>query len=259
MTISITSIHLFSAFWLMFSKWAAALIQLPHFDEASVPMRVKVLFSLLITIAFSQMLMPAVMADLEFVGYDNFYMLLMYYTITGLIIGYLVKSIMFVFQTAGSLITQQIGFSMVSYFDPSAGQQVGPFEKLIKWTLLVMIISTAVLNPMLKGLIDSFHFLSLRNFLQTDLNFTMAFDFVKGLILSALILASPLIFMNVLVSCLLGVVARIVPQMNIIMVSFVINIGLGLILFTIITNEFFETAFQMYVEKLGIWFKMIRI
>ena len=176
MTISITSIHLFSAFWLMFSKWAAALIQLPHFDEASVPMRMKVLFSLLITIAFSQLLMPSVMADLEFVGYDNFYMLLMYYTITGLIIGYFVKSIMFVFQTAGSLITQQIGFSMVSYFDPSAGQQIGLFEKLIKWTILVMIISTAVLNPMLKGLIDSFYFyrfetlFSLILILQSHLN-----------------------------------------------------------------------------------------
>lgn len=259
MTISITSIHLFSAFWLMFSKWVAALIQLPHFDEASVPMRVKVLFSLLITIAFSQMLMPSVLADLEFVGHNNFYILLMYYTITGLTIGYFVKSIMFVFQTAGSLITQQIGFSMVNYFDPSAGQQVGPFEKLIKWTLLVMIVSTAALNPMLKGLIDSFHFLSLKNFLITDLNYAIAFNFIKSLILSALILASPLIFMNVLVSCLLGVVARIVPQMNIIMVSFVINIGLGLIIFSIITNEFFETAFQIYVQKLGIWFKMIRI
>jgi flagellar biosynthetic protein FliR len=259
MTISITSIHLFTAFWLMFSKWAAALVQLPHFDEASVPMKVKVLFALFISIAFSKILMPTVLADLAFVGHDNFFVLLMFYTITGLILGYFVKSIMFVFQTAGSLITQQIGFSMVSYFDPSAGQQIGPFEKLIKWTLLVMIISTAVLNPMLKGLIDSFHFLSFRNFVQTEIDYTMAFDFIKGLILSALILASPLIFMNVLVSCLLGVVARIVPQMNIIMVSFVINIGLVLVLFTIITNEFFATAFQMYVQKLGIWFKMIRI
>lgn len=259
MTISITSIHLFSAFWLMFSKWAAALIQLPHFDEAGVPMRLKVLFTLMITLSFSKMLMPAVIADLNYIGHHNFYALLIYYTITGLVIGYFVKSIMFVFQTAGSLITQQIGFSMVSYFDPSAGQQIGPFEKLIKWTLLVMIISTPVLNPMLKGLIDSFHFLSFRNFLNTPLDFTMAFDFMKGLILSAIVLASPLVFMNVLVSCLLGVVARIVPQMNIIMVSFVINIGLGLVLFTMITNEFFETAFQMYVEKLGLWFKMIRI
>lgn len=259
MNISITNIHLFTAFWLMFSKWTAALIQLPHFDESAVPMRVKVLFSLLMTIAFAQLLMPEVLADLDYVGRDNFYALMMYYTITGLVIGYFVKSIMFLFQAAGSLITQQVGFSMVSYFDPSAGQQIGPFEKLIKWTILVMIVTTPALTPMLKGIIESFHFLSLRNFLQSELNYTMAFEFIKGLILSALILASPLIFMNVLVSCLLGVVARIVPQMNIIMVSFVINIGLGLVIFTIITNEFFITAFDMYVKNLGMWFKMIRL
>ncbi|MGB0454046.1 MAG: flagellar biosynthetic protein FliR [Bacteriovoracaceae bacterium] len=259
MNITITDMNMLTAFWLMFLRWGASLVQLPHFDEAAIPGRVKVLLSFVFTFGFAKYLMPIVLEDLAFIGAENYWILAIYYVLMGLVVGYFVKSIMFVFQIAGSLITQQIGFSMLNYFDPNAGQQVGPFEKLIKWTILIMIITTPALTPMIKGLIQSFYFLSIKNFFSGQIHFDMFFTFFKGILLSAIVLASPLIFTNVLISCLLGVIARTVPQMNVIMVSFVINIGLGLLVFIAISNEFFEVAFNMYVNKLGVWFRMLRI
>lgn len=63
--------------------------------------------------------------------------------------------------------------------------------------------------------------------------------------------------MNVLIMCVLGIIARFVPQMNVLMVSFVVNIGLGLLVFMSCSTEFFQVGFRLYTEKLGEWFQLI--
>lgn len=180
-----------------------------------------------------------------------------YYTIIGLAIGFLVKVIMSVFISAGSIITQQIGFAAVRYFDPNSGQQIGPFEKLIQWTMLVIIISSGALIPMFKGGFSSFSTIHAYNFGKLGASPEFYLMQFKSIFLSALMLASPLIFINILIMSVLGIIARTVPQMNIIMVSFVMNIGLGLLVFAASSDEFFQVAFKIYTEKLGNWFQLL--
>jgi flagellar biosynthetic protein FliR len=45
--------------------------------------------------------------------------------------------------------------------------------------------------------------------------------------------------------------------MNVISVSFAVNIGIGLLVFVAGSDEFFQTCFKMYTEKLGMWFQFI--
>ena len=244
-------------FWLIFTRWLAILMQLPIFDNNSIPQMVKVLFCLLLSFAFFPALNAEVMKDIMYVGIDNFWALTIFYTLTGLIVGFLVKSIMSIFISAGSIITQQIGFGAVRYFDPTAGQQVGPFEQLIQWTLLIMILGSGALIPMFKGGFNSFfavHIYDLGKMAQSPEFF---FEIFKGIFLASLMLASPLIFINMLIMAVLGIVSRTVPQMNVIMVSFVVNIGLGLLVFAAGSDEFFHVAFKTYTDKLGEWFQFV--
>src|SRR3989344_2753241 len=111
----------FLAFWLSFSRWIAVLFQLPLFDNVAVPNLVKVLASFVISFAFFPDLRGTLVAEINMVGVDNIWILMMFHTTTGLIIGFLVKSIMTLFVSAGSILTQQIGFASVSYFDPTQG------------------------------------------------------------------------------------------------------------------------------------------
>jgi len=245
------------AFWLVFTRWLTILIQLPIFDNTGVPMMVKVLVSLIVSYAFFPYVGAEVMKDINHFGYDAFWMLTIGYTITGMFIGFFVKSLMNIFIATGSIITQQVGFAAVRYFDPSSGQQIGPFEKIIQWTVLIIIISSGALVPMFKGVFGSFftiHLYDLGNLANAVPFFISLF---KSIFLSALMLASPLIFTNMLIMTVLGIIARTVPQMNIIMVSFVVNIGLGLLVFASSSNEFFRVAFKVYTEKLGEWFLFV--
>lgn len=249
----------FLAFWLSFSRWLAVLFQLPLFDNVAVPGLVKVLSSFMISFAFFPSLQGTLVAEINMVGVDNIWFLMMFHTCTGLIIGFLVKCIMSLFVATGSILTQQIGFASVSYFDPTQGQQIGPFERLVEWTMIILVLSSGALVPMFKGVFQSFfsvNFLNADKMLKTPEYFVL---FFKSAFSASILLAGPLIFANLLMNLVMGIVARTVPQMNVLMVSFVVNIGLGLLLFLGIAEEFFQVSYDLYVEKLGEWFQFLAI
>lgn len=254
MNIEILDYTSFLAFWLCFCRWIALLYQIPLFDNIAVPGIVKVLSSILITFAFFPYTSPEVIKDIYAIGSDHFWILTIFNVSVGFILGLIVRSIMLTFLAAGEIISQHMGFMAVKYFDPQSGQQIGPFEQILQWTVLIMIIMSGALLPMFKGAVASFysiHIYEIGKLLSTPAFFLELF---KSIFVSALLLASPIIFTNVLVMSVLGIIARLIPQMNVLMVSFVINIGLGLLVFTANSNEFFNVAYQFYVQKLGDWF-----
>ena len=257
MNVTISDQTVFLAFWLCFSRWSAVLIQLPLFDNVVVPNIIKVLASFLLTYAFFPNLSATLISEINLVGVENIWILTMFHVSTGLIIGFLVKSIMSLFVASGSILTQQVGFNSVSYFDPTQGQQVGPFERLIEWTLLILVITSGALVPMFKGVFQSFfsvNFLNADKMLRSPEYFVL---FFKSAFSASILLAGPLIFANLLMNLVMGIISRTIPQMNVLMVSFVVNIGLGLLLFLGIADEFFQVSFDLYLEKLGDWYQFL--
>lgn len=255
MNITLADHAVYLAFWLSFTRWLAVLFQLPLFDNTAVPSLVKILASFVISFAFFPQLRGALLAEIQVVGVENIWILVMYHATAGLIIGFLVKCIMSLFVATGSILTQQVGFASVTYFDPTQGQQIGPFERIIEWTLLILVLSSGALVPMFKGVFESFfsvNFLNADKLLKTPDYFVV---FFKSAFSASVLLAGPLIFANLLMNLVFGIVARTVPQMNVLMVSFVVNIGMGLLLFLGITEEFFSVSFDLYVKKLGDWFQ----
>jgi flagellar biosynthetic protein FliR len=220
-------------------------------------MNVKVLTSLLLSYAFFPEVSASLRNEVLVVGQDHFWYLTMIHTGIGLFLGFILKSFLISFSSAGSLISQQMGFGAIRYFDPMSESQVGPFEKLIQWTLLVLIISSGALLPMFKGIYLSFfsiNTLSMTRFSQSP---DMILELFKNLFSISILLASPIMFLNLMINAVMGIISRTIPQMNIISVSFAINIGVGLVVFAISSDEFFHVAFKLYVEKLGTWFQFV--
>lgn len=255
--ISIIDFPTIIAFWLTFTRWVAIMFQLPIFDNSSVPVMVKVLTSIVISYAFFPVVQNVMVQEVLTIGVENFWYLTIFHTVVGLFIGFLVKSILNLFTATGTIMTQQIGFGAISAFDPTAATSIGPFEKLIQWTVLIMILSSGALLPMFKGVLNSFMSISmadLGNFANIHVFYN---DFFKGIFQAAFLLATPILFTNLLLNMVMGIVARTVPQMNILMVSFVVNIGIGLAVFFAISEELFRVAYQMYVTRLGDWFQFV--
>jgi flagellar biosynthetic protein FliR len=255
--ISITDYVTFVAFWLCTARVMTIFIQLPIINNGSIPPMVKILSGLVISYAFFPYVKHPIINDVNYIGVENFWYLTILYTVSGLVIGLLVQLIMQLFLSTGSLMTQQIGFTSVSYFDPTFITNIGPIERIIQYTLVVMILSTGALHPMFKGIVETFYSLSFLKLSKLLTSTAYYIDFFKSLFMTSLLLATPILFSNLLVNIVLGVIARTVPQMNVLMVSFVVNIGVGLLVFFSISFEFFHVAFDIYVKKLGEWFLYI--
>lgn len=255
--VNITDLNLFISFWLVFVRWQTIIMLFPMFDNDFVPIQAKVLSALLISYAFFPSVAPYVQHDLMKYGVDSFWYLTIINVLIGLIIGYLVKSIMEIFISAGAMITQQMGFTSLRYFDPSSSEAVGVFEQVIKWAMLMIIISSGALMPMFKGVQGTFSSISLSNidrFLTTP---EFYLTFFKSAFMSALSLSAPLIYTNMLLTSVLGILARTVPQLNVLMVSFIVNIGVGLLVFLATSDEFFIVANDVYNKYLADWFQFV--
>lgn len=257
LTIQITDMTMITAFWLAFSRWLAIIFQLPLFENVAIPVVVKILTTLLLTFAFFPMVQDQLIMDINHVGPESFWYLTIFNTLVGLVIGFFVKSLMAIFVSTGALMTQQIGLNALSYFDPQAGGQVGPFEKLIEWTVLMMIITSGALLPMFKGIISSFSTIHVYNIGKMAHSIDFFMILFKSIFISSIMLATPMIFVNLIINAVMGIVSRAVPQMNVIAVSFAVNIGLGLLVFMVGSDEFFATCFRIYTEKLGDWFQFL--
>ncbi len=254
--ISIADYSVLIAFWLCFTRWLTIIIQLPLFEDLPIPSMVKAMMALLVTYAFFPYTENAMLKDVVHFSVDNFWFLTIGNALIGITLGLFIKILMNLFLATGSIITQQVGFGAIRYFDPSSNNQVGPFEKLIKWTLILMILSSGALIPMFKGALNSFFTIHLYDLGKLTTSVPFFLETFKSIFFSALLLSSPIIFTNIMIMAVLGIIARSVPQMNVLMVSFVINIGLGLLVFTATSDEFFNVAFKIYTEKLGEWFQL---
>lgn len=256
-SVSVTDYPVLIAFWLVFTRWATILFQIPIFDNTGVPFLVKSLTTLVISYAFFPIVEATMVKQVIAFGVDNFWYLTIFNAVIGLFIGFLVKTIMSLFIAAGTIMTQQIGFSSITYFDPTQVAQIGPFEKIIQWTILIMILSTGALLPMFKGVLNSFFSISIDSLGNFSNVHVFYHDFFKGVFQAAFLLATPILFTNLVLNMVMGIVARTIPQMNILMVSFVVNIGIGLTVFYAVSEEFFQVAYKMYVDRLGDWFQFV--
>ncbi len=150
----------------------------------------------------------------------------------GIIMGLFLQIIFAVFQTAGQLFSFQMGFGASQVYDLMAQVQIpliGQFLNLIG--LAVFISISGAQKIFLHGLATSFRvmkgsdFLVAREHLQET--FTQA---IGGLFEQSLLLGIPILSTLVLISVTMGLLAKAAPQMNLLMVGFPIQIGVGFII-----------------------------
>lgn len=254
---SVTDINSLIAFWLIFCRWSGIVFQLPVFDQVGVPAILKILFSIAISWCFYPFLSLYPLSDLQFLGKDNFWILSIFYVSVGLVVGFLSRIILQIFNSAGSIITQQVGFGAVRYFDLSIGDQVGPFEKFINITVVTMIVIGGGLFPLFKGSFVSFETMNFMSVANVKGMIPFMLYLFKSIFNTAILLAMPLIITNLVVMTLLGIIARAVPQMNVLMVSFVLNISLGLLVFILSGEEFYHASINFYSKFIGDWLNFI--
>ncbi|MBO5623486.1 MAG: flagellar biosynthetic protein FliR [Butyrivibrio sp.] len=151
----------------------------------------------------------------------------------GLLIGLSVTLCQQIASFAGSIVDMQIGLSMVSMMDPSTSQQVTITGSLYSQYLTMALIITGMYQYILRALADSFTLIPINGaVINSDKMLQVVLDFMKEYTVIGFRICLPIFIITFITNVVLGVLAKVSPQMNMFSVGIQIKIVVGLVIMT---------------------------
>lgn len=211
-------------FLLIAVRVSTMLFVFPIFSAKQIPVAVRIGLSFLISFILFKTVTPLVPLDL-----GALLAAAVSQVVIGLVVGFVATLVFMGIQFAGEILDIQIGFAVANVISPQTQQQVtviGEFQLTL--ATLLFLISDAHL-VMLQGIGGSFHLVPLP---YVSMNPHVAGTFVTFLdqaFLIVLKIAAPPAVALFVTNLALGLMARVAPQMNVFVVGFPLQIGIGLI------------------------------
>jgi flagellar biosynthetic protein FliR len=235
-----------AAFVLVLARVGTMLMLLPGLGELSVPVRIRLAVALLLAAVLLPLHQSAYALDLK--SFGPLVAMLGEELFIGAVLGLSVRLIMSALQVAGAVIAQQMGLGFVTAIDPTLGQQgvvVGNFLVMLAVTL---IFATDLHHLVIAALNDSYTLFSpgdipLLGDVAALTTRTAATAFRIGIQLSA-----PFLVFGLLFNIGLGVLSRLMPQMQVFFVGLPLSILLGLLILLLVLGAMM-TAFLGDVEN----------
>jgi flagellar biosynthesis protein FliR len=237
---------------LVFARIGSAMMLLPGFGEVYVPQRYRLLFALI----FSALLLPVLAPVLPPLPQSPAELVLVLggELVIGVFIGTLTRLILSALQTAGQLISIQIGLSNAQIFNPLADAQDAIPSAFYAMLGVLLIFLTDLHHVMLRGLIDSYAVFVPGHLPPVeDLSQTVA-QAVAASFRLAIEIASPFIVLGMVFFVGLGLIARLVPQLQVLFITQPLQIMGGLLLMALIAAsgigwflEVFSQQFQAVI------------
>ncbi len=240
------------AFFLVFGRVGAMLMILPGISQSAVPQRVRIIFALTVTVV----LYPVVAASLPALPETMAGMiwLLISEILVGAAMGLVILLAMSALQVAGTAIAFQTGLAFAQNVDPTQGTQSAIFATFMSVTAVTLIFVTDLHFLMISAIRESYilfqpgQLLPVGDFTQTAVS-TVARSFAIAIQIAAPFLAFGLIFYAGV-----GVLSRLMPQVQIFFVIMPLNIWIGFVLFALLLGagiklflEHFESIVRIFI------------
>ena len=228
----------FTLFTLVLGRMGGLFSAIPLFGGKGVPARIKITIVFTMTLIF----FPVVRAHLTRVPTDvlSLGLLVSREVLIGLSLGLLSQVIFSAVEFCGQFIGMQMGFTTASLFDPTMGTQVSVLSVLENLLATLLFMTLGMHHLFLRAIVDSYEVIPLGAWHMSPELLTFVVTTTGGIFVLAIKLAAPLMASLLAATVSLGVMARIFPQMNIFMMSFPLNIGLGFIVLGITVKVFFN-------------------
>ncbi|MDI6852515.1 MAG: flagellar biosynthetic protein FliR [Deltaproteobacteria bacterium] len=204
------------------------LIFCPVWDSRFIPVQVRVFSLLAVSLALTPMVAPSLPAMPN--SWPALAGLVLQEFLLGLSLGLLVRFFLTGAQMAGNLLSVQMGFGMVTLIDPQSGGQSAVIGDLFLFLAILVFLAIDGHHFLLRLLVLSFQEVPAGSPLAWPVNFFLSLPKFGSLMYQmTVMLAAPVLAALFLAQIALGLVARAVPQIQIMIVSFPLTIGLGLL------------------------------
>lgn len=228
-----------ATFMLVFARIGTMVMMLPGLGEMSMPVRVRLTVALVLSAMFLPLHRNAYTIDLKEFG--PVLLMLGHEILIGAILGLVARLSVSALQVAGTVIAQQIGLGFVTAVDPTQGQQnviVGNFLAMLGLTL---IFATDLHYLVIAALNDSYRIFAPGAAIMVGDVAKLMTDTVAGAFKVGIQLSAPFLIFGLLFNLGLGVLSRLMPQMQVYFVGLPLSIMLGFLIFFFVVGAMMGT------------------
>jgi flagellar biosynthetic protein FliR len=212
-------------FIVVFARIGSALMLLPPFGDTFVFTRTKLVLALAISALVTPLAEPSLPALPS--GPLALTIILTSEILVGLFIGGLARFLLAGLHTASMIIAYQTGLAAALVFDPSAGQQAVVIGRFFNLMALTLLFTTGLHHAMLMAVIDSYRLMPPGGLPDVGDFAGQAVAFLSASFTIALQVAAPVVVVGLLFYLAIGLVARLMPAMQVFFIALPLQVMLG--------------------------------
>lgn len=224
----------FVLFFLLFTRIVSMISVAPIFGNVAVPMQFKVAISLFFSFIFFPIAAKTFSPQIGFELF-SFVILILQEIVVGLLMGFSVSMIFFGAMMAGEFIGFNMGLGFSQYFNPLLEQQTSSLGMFFYTISILLFLALNGHHYLIQSLQVSYTTTPIGSFTVNELMYEEFIKLSKMLFTVAVKISAPAIVALFLSNVVLGILSRVVPQMNVFIVGFPLQIGVGLVVLFIVT------------------------
>jgi len=220
---------------------------MPILSGRSVPLRVRIGLSIFISVCAQPSLPATPITPLD--SLPLLTLLLAQQLIIGLAMGFAVRLVFAALEFAGEIIGLQMGLNFAGFFDPSTGAQGTASSRFFGTMVAFLFIAINGHLMLVNALVQSFTAFPVGDEPFHFLRAARPEAWGAEVFSIGLWIALPLVSMLLFVNLVLGVIARVAPQIGVFSVGFPLTVSIGLV-GMLATLPLMETPFRVALERL---------
>jgi flagellar biosynthesis protein FliR len=215
-----------AGFILVLARVSPLFLLAPIFSSRMVPARARGVAAVAIALGMAPLVLHNLKVPLDVGGLGG---LVVKEMLVGLAYAFAVAAVFGAVTVAGSFIDTLVGFSFGSLIDPLTGNQSMVISQVYSMVGLMVFIAIGGDGFMIQGLARTYQLVPVLKYPDLHALIAGAVHAFTSIFTTALELAAPLIVATVVTDAAFGLVARVVPQMNVFAVGFPAKIAVGLL------------------------------
>ena len=231
-----------------FLRIGAILLVTPYFGEKVVPVQVRVL----LTIALTLFVFPMVSGN-TFVPHGKplleYVFMGLREVLIGVTVGFMAKLIFEGIIMAASLVGYQMGFGTANLLFPGSDDQMNAFTLFHRLIVLLIFLSMNLHYIFINAISETFSVVPIGHSFPEENIAQYMLLVTSQIFVIALQLSTPILIALLLTVAALGLIARTVPQMNVFTMSFPLSFFIGLFTYLVTTMYFPEWLKNYYLNQ----------
>ena len=237
----------FEYYLLILVRVATFVFIAPFFGQRGIPNRTKIGLAAIIALLVFYVVHPE--EAVEYADVFGYGALVFKEALTGLLIGYSANICNYILMFAGNIIDMDIGLSMVSQFDPTSNVQVTITGNIYNQVVLAFLVISNMHHYILRAFIDSFSLLPLGGTVfRSDVLLEGMIVYFTDLFILGFRIMLPIFAAMLIVNVVLGIMAKVAPQMNMFAIGVQIKIMVGLVILMVMVFLFPEVVEMVFKE-----------